>query len=173
MELRFGDGFAFASFSHGQVPAAAAATPPHWRFASHAALADEEDLLTQAAYRESLAHMRSAPRAAGDEEALRAAFLDSDPRFDPWQRGPAAAAASDAGGSTGAAERAAALSRLPVSRLESTEAGAGAGACAVCLEAMEGGQAVVRLPCLHLFHHDCIGPWVLRAGRCPVCKHPV
>jgi hypothetical protein len=176
LEFRFGDGFAFARFSHGDRPAAAAtpAMPPHWRFAGHTLREDEEDVLAQAAYHESLAHMHSVARTAGDDAALRSALLAA--HLDPWP-GPRAAAPHDADdldgtAGDGAAERAAALSRLPVTRLGATEGGS-AGACAVCLEPMGGGEMVARLPCLHLFHHDCIGPWILRAGRCPVCKHRV
>ena len=50
--------------------------------------------------------------------------------------------------------------------------------CAVCLDdllAAEGDtqQDCLILPCKHLFHKDCITPWVSQNSHCPVCRHPL
>ncbi|KAF3901754.1 hypothetical protein AA313_de0202462 [Arthrobotrys entomopaga] len=44
--------------------------------------------------------------------------------------------------------------------------------CVVCLEEyVEGVSRVMRLPCGHEFHVDCITPWLTTRRRtCPVCK---
>ncbi|KAL0406437.1 UNVERIFIED_CONTAM: E3 ubiquitin-protein ligase RDUF2 [Sesamum latifolium] len=42
--------------------------------------------------------------------------------------------------------------------------------CAVCLEDFETRQFVTLTPCNHMFHEDCIVPWVKRQGKCPVCR---
>merc|ERR1712226_41925 len=41
------------------------------------------------------------------------------------------------------------------------------GACSICLETLSPGQTARRLPCMHVFHTDCIDRW-LRRGR-PTC----
>ncbi|OAY79924.1 hypothetical protein ACMD2_07121 [Ananas comosus] len=48
---------------------------------------------------------------------------------------------------------------------EETEAGAGEGACAVCLEEMEEGKTVVRL--------RCISRWLEGKMQCPLCRSHV
>lgn len=44
--------------------------------------------------------------------------------------------------------------------------------CSICLDEFEDGEAVRQiLPCGHLFHADCIRPWLTqRSGNCPLCK---
>lgn len=46
-------------------------------------------------------------------------------------------------------------------------------ACSVCQEAMQPASVVVVSRCAHVFHHECIMPW-LSQGRticgCPVCR---
>lgn len=48
--------------------------------------------------------------------------------------------------------------------------------CAVCLETVQPGDRVRRLPCgnSHLFHQECIDPWLERSSSsCPVCKRNI
>lgn len=42
--------------------------------------------------------------------------------------------------------------------------------CAVCLEAFEPREEVMLTPCSHMFHEECIVPWVKDQGQCPVCR---
>ncbi|XP_050212152.1 E3 ubiquitin-protein ligase SDIR1 [Mercurialis annua] len=42
--------------------------------------------------------------------------------------------------------------------------------CSVCLEQVNVGEVIRTLPCLHQFHANCIDPWLLQQGTCPVCK---
>ncbi|XP_019158888.1 PREDICTED: RING finger protein 44-like [Ipomoea nil] len=45
--------------------------------------------------------------------------------------------------------------------------------CAVCLEDFEAREVVTLTPCNHMFHEDCIVPWVKNHGLCPVCRFAI
>uniref|UniRef100_A0A915LRD9 RING-type E3 ubiquitin transferase n=3 Tax=Meloidogyne TaxID=189290 RepID=A0A915LRD9_MELJA len=42
--------------------------------------------------------------------------------------------------------------------------------CPICLEDMDSGNLIARLPCLCIFHKSCIDEWFLRKNTCPC--HP-
>ncbi|CAG8507298.1 7298_t:CDS:2 [Paraglomus occultum] len=44
--------------------------------------------------------------------------------------------------------------------------------CVICLEDFEGKDMIRELPCGHIYHVQCIDPWLLQTSTvCPTCKH--
>lgn len=44
--------------------------------------------------------------------------------------------------------------------------------CSVCKDAYTLGEKTIQLPCEHLYHPDCIEPWLLKEkNTCPSCRH--
>lgn len=42
--------------------------------------------------------------------------------------------------------------------------------CSICLCEYENSDSLVRLPCGHVFHEDCISSWTDHNTRCPLCN---
>lgn len=42
--------------------------------------------------------------------------------------------------------------------------------CPICSEDFEVGLPVTQLPCSHIFHHDCVMPWLESKRTCPICR---
>lgn len=45
--------------------------------------------------------------------------------------------------------------------------------CVICMMDFEYGDPIRFLPCLHIYHVDCIDPWLMRSFTCPSCMEPV
>lgn len=42
--------------------------------------------------------------------------------------------------------------------------------CSICLEEFQDNPIIRLLPCNHYFHVECIDPWLISHGTCPLCK---
>ena len=42
--------------------------------------------------------------------------------------------------------------------------------CMICLENYNSNEKVTALPCIHLFHTNCIKKWMEKKRECPICK---
>jgi len=43
--------------------------------------------------------------------------------------------------------------------------------CSVCKEEFKKNDEVHKLPCKHVFHPDCIIPWLKQHNSCPTCRY--
>ena len=42
--------------------------------------------------------------------------------------------------------------------------------CTICLSEFDQEEDVRRLPCMHLFHVECVDQWLSQNKRCPICR---
>ena len=42
--------------------------------------------------------------------------------------------------------------------------------CVICLGDFQDKEHIIRLPCLHVFHSDCVKSWLGTHNSCPTCK---
>ena len=46
--------------------------------------------------------------------------------------------------------------------------------CAICLCELDDGDMIKELRCKHIFHSECIDPWLINERAiCPVCRQGV
>ncbi|KAL2484590.1 RING-type domain-containing protein [Abeliophyllum distichum] len=59
---------------------------------------------------------------------------------------------------------------LPKKEMNYKNRGDEVESCTVCLEDIPTGVEVSTLPCLHIFHSNCISEWLKRSHYCPICR---
>jgi E3 ubiquitin-protein ligase RNF115/126 len=42
--------------------------------------------------------------------------------------------------------------------------------CSVCRENYKIDEKTIKMPCNHVFHEDCLMPWLKQHNSCPVCR---
>eukprot|EP00177_Eucheuma_denticulatum_P003293 GFKZ01005947.1.p2 GENE.GFKZ01005947.1~~GFKZ01005947.1.p2 ORF type:complete len:172 (-),score=14.52 GFKZ01005947.1:606-1121(-) len=62
-----------------------------------------------------------------------------------------------------------ALSNLPRLQLPALPNGT-RPTCPICTEDINPSDTATRLPCNHVFHLDCVLPWLRRHCTCPMCR---
>jgi len=45
--------------------------------------------------------------------------------------------------------------------------------CVICMIEFNVGDSVRYLPCMHIYHVECIDDWLMRSFTCPSCMEPV
>ncbi|KAL6602816.1 hypothetical protein ACP70R_043177 [Stipagrostis hirtigluma subsp. patula] len=116
-------------------------------------------------------------RATADAAAAAAALTLRPPRSpEPEPRRDAQDDAAPDGGRSRRVRPTAGLPSFTYNRsLKHNVTGAGgeeaAATCSVCLGAFQRGETVRLLPvCLHLYHVECIDPWLDAHSTCPLCR---
>ncbi|KAJ0262374.1 E3 ubiquitin-protein ligase RHC2A [Hirschfeldia incana] len=65
-----------------------------------------------------------------------------------------------------------AVEALPVIEIDPTHLQSDSQShCAVCKENFVLNSAAREMPCKHIYHPDCILPWLAIRNSCPVCRH--
>ncbi|KAI5054666.1 hypothetical protein GOP47_0029811 [Adiantum capillus-veneris] len=64
-----------------------------------------------------------------------------------------------------------AVEALPIISISEEHLGTDAAYCAVCKDEFELCTEVKQMPCKHLYHADCILPWLEQHNSCPVCRY--
>lgn len=62
------------------------------------------------------------------------------------------------------------IRELPIVEYKHDGAAGDRAVCAICLEELQDGLQVRKLPCQHLYHIPCIDPWLTSNRTCPLCK---
>ncbi|KAE8702409.1 RNF181 protein [Hibiscus syriacus] len=64
-----------------------------------------------------------------------------------------------------------AIEALPSVNITKNNSNSELNQCAVCMDEFEEGTEAKQMPCKHLYHKDCILPWLELHNSCPVCRH--
>lgn len=64
-----------------------------------------------------------------------------------------------------------AVEALPSLKVDETLLKSELAQCAVCKDDFELGTEVKQMPCKHVYHDDCIMPWLDLHNSCPVCRY--
>ena len=63
------------------------------------------------------------------------------------------------------------LNNLPETNIEdATKLDADKKNCVICLEDFKNGDKATVLPCIHMFHSNCLIDWLKTQNSCPICK---
>jgi hypothetical protein len=63
------------------------------------------------------------------------------------------------------------LNELPETQIEdATKLDPEKKNCIICLEDFKNGDKAIILPCIHIFHTECIKNWLKTQDTCPICK---
>lgn len=64
-----------------------------------------------------------------------------------------------------------AVEALPSVKVDKELLSSDSSQCAVCMDEFKLGAEAKQMPCKHVFHGDCILPWLELHNSCPVCRH--
>ena len=65
------------------------------------------------------------------------------------------------------------LSYIPTSTVKEIKKSSNNNKCVICLSDFQVGEQESTLPCLHIFHSNCIEKWIIENKTCPICKYDI
>lgn len=101
-------------------------------------------------------------------EVQRRHGMDSDQHASPWLMELMEQLTSDQHGPPPAPH--AAIDAMPTVKISRAHLQI-ESCCPVCREQFEVGSEARQMPCNHIYHSDCIVPWLVQHNSCPVCRH--
>jgi hypothetical protein len=63
------------------------------------------------------------------------------------------------------------VEQLPLIVIRQAHEEDGSSVCAICKDSLALGDQAKQLPCMHLYHPNCILPWLGARNSCPVCRY--
>ena len=45
--------------------------------------------------------------------------------------------------------------------------------CTICLEEFNFDEELIKLKCNHIFHKECLKPWLDNKKKCPICRENI
>lgn len=64
-----------------------------------------------------------------------------------------------------------AVEALPNIKINEAMMSSDSSQCAVCKDSFELNEEARQMPCKHIYHSDCIIPWLELHNSCPVCRY--
>ncbi|MFH4976133.1 hypothetical protein AB6A40_002842 [Gnathostoma spinigerum] len=64
------------------------------------------------------------------------------------------------------------LPNIPITAVDQKQVDSEAQ-CTTCMEIFKLNEQVAQLNCQHIFHRDCILPWLRRHNTCPICRQVI
>lgn len=64
-----------------------------------------------------------------------------------------------------------AIEALPSIKINEAMMSSDSSQCAVCKDSFELNEEARQMPCKHIYHPDCIMPWLELHNSCPVCRY--
>ena len=65
------------------------------------------------------------------------------------------------------------LRYIPTSTVKEVKKNSENNKCIICLSEFQVGEKESTLPCLHIFHSNCIEKWITEKRWCPICKYDI
>ncbi len=63
-----------------------------------------------------------------------------------------------------------AINKLETVEFKAENTDAENNSCSICYEDYKQGEKLLKLPCKHDYHPECVKPWLAKHNSCPMCR---